>query len=263
MRKLALICGLLTASAIGLQAAACTATMTLTALNGLGGAGCDFNGYNFNNFVLDNYIDANFGGSGQYNFLSNPLNKANYLATFSALSGTGVQITFTGAVVQPDGPAWTVKTAGAGLDSSNFGFEIKYNIANGTNANPANNKSANSLKVLQATLGGVTYTGASGADASAAFIKASTIGATTQLINDKLIATSGSQTKLINLVPNTTGTIAITDNLLLQISNTQNTTLTATSLANGFDPTPEPMTLSLMGIGLASMALVRRHLQKR
>ncbi len=263
MRKLVLICGLLTASALGLQAAACTATMTLTALNGLGGAGCDFNGYNFNNFALGNYIDANFGGSGQYNFLSTPANTSNYLATFAAFNGAGVQVTFTGAVAQPDGPAWTVKTAGAGLDSSNFGFEIKYNIASGTNAIAANNRNVNGLKVLQATLGGVTYTGAPGADASAAFIKASTIGATTQLINDKLIATSGSQTKFINLVPNTTGTIAITDNLFLQISNTQNTTLTATSLANGFDPTPEPMTLSLMGIGLASMALVRRRLQKR
>lgn len=267
MRKLVLICGLLTASAIGLQAAACTTTMTLTALNGLGGAGCDFNGYNFNNFVLDNYIDAHFGGTAQYNFLAtggNPANTSNYLATFASLNGAGVSVTFTGAVIQSDGsPAWTVNTQGAGLDSSNFGFEIKYNIANGTNANPANNKSANSLKVLQATLGGVTYTGAPGADASAAFIKASTISGINQLINDKLIATSGSQTKTINLIPNASGTIAITDNLFLQISNTQNTSLTATSLANGFDSTPEPMTLSLMGIGLASMALVRRRLQKR
>lgn len=266
MRKLALICGLLTASSLGLQAGVCTTTMTLTALSTLGSAGCDFNGYNFNNFVIDNYLDAHYAGSGQYNFLAsggNPANTSNYLANFATLNGVGVQVSFTGAVAQSDGPAWTIATQGAGLDSANFGFEIKYNIASGTNANPAINRNANSLKTLLATLGGVNYTGAPGADASAAFIKASTIAGTTQLINDKLIATSGSQTRTINLIPNSSGTIAITDNLLLQISNVQNTTLTATSLANGFDPTPEPMTLSLMGIGLTGMALVRRRLQTR
>ena len=263
MRKLAMICGLLTASAMGMQAAVCTATMTLSALATLGGTGCDFNGYNFNNFVLDNYIDANFAGAGQYNFLSNSSNTSNYLASFSALNGAGVIVSFSGAVAQSNGPAWTVATQGAGLASSNFGFEIKYNIASGTNANPANNMNVNNLKVLKATLGGVVYTGASNADASAAFIKAATISGTTQLINDKLIATSGSQTQNINLTANSSGTIAITDNLVLQISNAQNTTLTATTLANGFDPTPEPMTLSLMGIGLAGMALVRRRLQAR
>ena len=263
MRKFAMICGLLTASAMGMQAGVCSATMNLATLASLTATGCDFNGYNFNSFVLDNYIDANFGGASQYNFLATPSNSQNYLATFSALNGAGVIVTFSGAITQSNGPAWTVSTQGPALASSNFGFEIKYNIASGTNANPANNMNVNNLKVLKATLGGVVYTGAPNADASAAFIKASTITGTTQLINDKLTATSGSQTQNINLTPNISGTIAITDNLVLQISNTQNTTLTAATLANGFDPTPEPMTLSLMGIGLAGMALVRRRLQAR
>lgn len=262
MRKLALICGLLTASALGLQAGACTASTNMSTLIALGAGGCDYNGYNFNTFIFTNYLDANFGGYGQYNISNDPTTTVNYLANFAALNGTGVSLTFSGALAQFDGPAWTVKTAGVGLDSSTFGFELKYNIASGTDAIAANNSDVNSLKLLHATLGGVTYTGAPGADASAAFIKAATIGTTTQLINDKLIATSGSQTKNIDLSPNNTGTIAITDNLYLQIGNTQNTMLTATSLVNGFDPTPEPMTLSLMGIGLVGMALVRRRLKK-
>jgi hypothetical protein len=270
MKKLVLICGLLSASALGLQAATCSAQMTLATLTGLGGTGCDFNGYNFNNFQLSNYIDANFGGSGQYNAIPPPLgtgsiaNLANYLADFTTLNGAGVTITFSGAVVQGDGEAaWTIKTGGVGSDSANFGFEIKYNIGSGTDGNAANNRDANALKTLSATLGGVTYTGAPGGDASAAFIKGVAIDGSVQVINDKLNATSGSETKFLNLVPNATGSIAVTDNLILQISNTSNALLTATSLANGFDPSaaPEPMTIGLMGIGLAGLALVRRRIQ--
>lgn len=251
MKKLALICGLLSAGALGLQAASCSATMTLTQLSALTPTGgCDFNGYNFNNFALGNYIDFMYGGSAQYNFTASgsTSNTSNYLANFAVLNGTGVSVTFTGAVAQPDGPAWTLTA-----DNSNFGFEIKYNISSGTN-------DVNALKILSDTLGGVVYSGAPGADASAAFNKAALIGGVNYGISNKVTAeTVGSQTKFRDLPSNSSGVISITDNLLLQISNSPNTSITATTLGNSFSQIPEPMTLTLMGVGLVGLALVRRR----
>lgn len=254
MKKLALICGLLSASALGLQAVTCSATMTLTQLSAqTPTGGCDFNGYNFNNFALGNYIDFLFGGSAQYNFTAsgNTSNTSNYLADFAVLNGTGVSVTFRGAVAQSDGPAWTLTT-----NNSNFGFEIKYNISSRTN-------DVNALKILSDTLGGVVYNGASGADATAAFNKAALINGVNYGISNKVFAqTVVSQMRFLNLPSNSSGVIGITDNLVLQMSNVAaNTSITATTLGNGFSQIPEPMTLTLMGVGLVGLALVRRRIR--
>ena len=262
MKKLVLFLGLVTLSAGLMQAANCSGTMTLAALTATAlPGGCDFNGFNFNNFEVGNYIASpNFSGATQYDTLSNPGNVANYLATFVALSGGGVSVTFTGAVVQSDGlPAWTVKTTPATTDFANFAFEIKYNIGNGTDANPANNKSVNNLQTLAATLGGVVYSGpGSGpnpnSEASSTFSKVSQVGLGLQSVTDKIAYGSGSQTKTLNLTPNATGSMAITDNLSLDLFDVPNGQLTVTSLGNAFDfnsPVPEPMTTGLMEIGRA------------
>jgi len=269
MKKFGLLVGFLGISAGWLQAANCSATMTLASLTATAlPGGCDFNGFNFNNFDVDNYIATpNFTGAAQYNVLATPGNAANYLANFTTLTNGGVLVTFTGALPQSDGtPAWTIETTGAANSNANFSFEIKYNIANGTDANAANNKNVSSLQTLSATLGGVAYTGptAPGSDSSATFSKVTQTngGLNLQSITDKLILTSGSQTKNLALSANNTGTLAITDNLALQITGTQNAELTVASLGNGFDlasAIPEPMTTGLMGLGLAGLAILRRR----
>jgi len=274
MKKLGLFLGLVAFSAGWLQAANCSGTMTLATLSaGALPGGCDFNGFNFNNFELSNYIASpNFSGGPQYDgFSGTPAQNlpklGNYLVNFAALAGGGVSVTFSGAVVQTDGkPAWTVQTTSTAF--ANFAFEIKYNIGNGTDANPGNNKSVNNLQTLAATLGGVVYTGPGAApntEASATFGKVSQVNGGLQSVTDDINFASGSQTKTLNLSANATGTMAITDNLSLVLFNDPNAELRVTSLGNAFDfnsPVPEPMTTGLMGLGLASLAFIRRRQQR-
>jgi hypothetical protein len=271
MKKFGFMLGMAMLAAGWLQAGTCSSTMSLAALSVSSLAnGCDFNGFNFNNFQVDNYIATpTFTGGPQYDpIINSGANVANYLANFAVMANGGVSVTFTGAVTQTDGaPAWTIQTGGAAAANANFSFEIKYNIASGTDANPANNKNATSLKTMAATLGSVAYSGPTtpGSDASATFSKVAQFnaGAQLQTVTDKLILSSGSQTKILNLLPNN-GSIAITDNLVLQISDTEGATLTAGSLGNAFDTNaiPEPVTMSLTALGLGALAMIRRRYQR-
>jgi hypothetical protein len=268
MKKFGLLLGMLVLGAGWLQAGACLSTMSVAALSAISlPNGCDFNGFNFNSFNIDNYIvTPNFSGDAQYN-PGSAANVANYIANFLALGSGGVSVTFTGAVTQTGGaPAWTIETGG--LSNGRFAFEIKYNIANGTDANPANNKSATSLQTMAATLGGVVYSGPTNlpdSTASATFSKVAQLngGAQLQSVTDKLILSSGSQTKSLNLLPNS-GVIAVTDNLVVQISDIPGASLTVGSLGNAFDinAIPEPVTMSLTGLGLGALAVIRRRYQR-
>jgi hypothetical protein len=39
--------------------------------------------------------------------------------------------------------------------------------------------------------------------------------------------------------------------------------ISVSSLVNVFDPAPEPMTVALMGLGLAGLAMIRRRTNKK
>lgn len=259
MKRIIVLFGLIGSGSLLLFAGPCSSTMSMTALIGTGSIGCDFNGYNFNNFALTQYIDAATTASNGYNFLvhNTPGDDArdNYLATFTAAGASSFQIAFTGKVMQTDGTgAWTINTSNAQDSSSNLGFTIVYNINSVVGGNDVNG-----LHNASATLAGVTYNGPAAADASTSLIKQLEFGGTTQLVNDKLIAAGGTQTKQMSLNGNNTGTIKVTDTFIEQISNLPLIVLTTSTLINSFDA-PEPVTLGLIGAGLACLGLLRRRL---
>ena len=233
-----------------------------------GGAGCTVNGYNLNGFTLDNYQDFGYGGPGQYNFLNNtsgsPANTANYVVTFgTAPDGAGLSVTLTGAVAQGDGlPAWSITTDnGLGIGSPFFGFELKYNIATAT-------KDVNALKTVTDTQSNLTIVEANpGAVGQFSefkkFVQGSTSGAV--LLNNIVVPQQVGGTASLTSSLGTTGSfLAVTDNLLLQLNSSagDHSRISVTSLVNIFDPAPEPMTMALMGLGLAGLAMVRRRTNK-
>ena len=261
MKRFFALFGLSAIASISLFAGPCASTMSFTALIGTGSTGCVFNGYNFNNFGLSQYIDAATTASNGYNFIDHntPGNDArdNYLATFTSHGLTAFQLAFTGKIAQTDGSgAWTISTANSQISSANFGFTIVYNINSVVGGNDVNG-----LHNVGATLANVAYTGPAGADVSTSLIKKLDFGSSTQLVNAKMIATSGTKGQYMALNSNASGTIKVTDSFFEQISNVSGVTLTTPTLINSFDA-PEPVTFGLIGAGLAGLALLRRRVRK-
>jgi len=251
---------LLVLSSIGLVAAPCSSTMSVSQLGALGSSGCEFAGFNFSDFNISGYIDLATTASNGYNFVlhNSPGDQArdNYLVTFSSTSATAFQVAFTGNVLQTDGRvAWSLDTGGSTDASSNFGFTVNYHI----NSVAGQGDVAN-LHKASTTVAGVTYSGPGGADATTSLVKSISDknGANSQNVSAKMFASSGSLTKDMDLPQNNTGTLIVNDVFFEQITNVANAHLTTTTLINSFDA-PEPMTLGLMGLGLAGMALVRRR----
>jgi hypothetical protein len=232
-----------------------------------GGAGCTVNGYNVSNFTLDNYIDNGYGGSGAYNFLTtggNPANDANYLLTFGTASGgSGLSVTLTGAVTQGDGLApWTISTSVPGLNFANplLGFELKYTISDAT-------KQIAGFKVVTAAENGVTVklNSTTTTQNSAEFDKFTT-GPGINVNLDTMITspTVNGSASLTGGVTLSATSVAVTDNLFMRLHQTagDGSLITVSSLVNVFDPAPEPMTMALMGLGLAGLAMIRRRATK-
>jgi hypothetical protein len=261
MRKTLLAGCLVTLSAVTLIAGPCSTTMNINQLSALTSTGCEFAGYNFSDFNISGYIDLATTASNGYNFLDHHTPgdnaKDNYLVTFSAPSATSFQLAFTGAVLFSDGRgAWSLDTSSTQDASSNFGFSITYHINSVAGQGDVNN-----LHHGTTGLAGVTYTGPAGADASTSLVKTVTDGngANAQDINAAMYASSGSKSKTMALLPNTTGTLIVNDVFFEQITNVTNGHLTTTTLINAFDA-PEPMTIGLMGFGLLGLGLLRRRL---
>ncbi len=250
--------------------AATAASFMSNAVTGLGdgvnyngGAGCSVNGYNVNNFTLDNYIDNGYGGSGAYNFLAsggNPANTANYKLTFgTAPDGLGLSVALSGSAPQADGNApWTITTSVPGLNFQNplLAFELKYTISDGT-------KPVSGIKQVTAAENGVTIQlNSTTTSINDAEFDKFTTGTGSNINLDNIIASpvvNGSST-LVGAV-NWTGTsYNVTDNLDLRLHQVSGdgSLITVTSLTNIFDPAPEPMTMALMGLGLAGLAMFRR-----
>jgi hypothetical protein len=256
--------------------AATAASFMSNAVTGLGdgtnyngGAGCTVNGYNVSNFLLDNYQDFGYGGSGQYNFLAvgggNPANDANYLVTFgTAPDGAGLSVALSGIVAQGDGQApWTISTTVPGLNFDNpfLGFELKYTISDGT-------RSVAGFKQVTATENGVnvhlntTTTSLNFAE----FSKFATgTGGAVNLDNLVMAPTTNGSASQVSAISLTGSSIAVTDNMLLRLHQTagDNSVISVSSLVNVFDPAPEPMTVALMGLGLAGLAMIRRRTNKK
>jgi hypothetical protein len=260
MRKTILAGCLVALSGVTLMAGPCSSTMSINQLSALASTGCDFAGFNFSNFGISGYIDLATTASNGYNFLTHNTPgdnaKDNYLVTFSTPTSSSFQLAFTGAVSFTDGrPPWSLDTVSTS-DASNFGFTINYHINSVAGQGDVNN-----LHTGTTGLAGVTYTGPAGADASTSLVKTVTDGngANSQNISAKMWADSGSKTKTMDLLPNTTGTLIVNDLFLEQITNVTGGHLTTTTLINAFDA-PEPMTLGLMGFGLVGLGLLRRRL---
>ena len=260
MKKLFLASVWLAMNSITLMAGPCSTTMSFTQLGTLGSTGCEFAGYNFSNFNISGYIDLATTASNGYNFVDHhtPGDNArdNYLVTFSSTSATGFQVAFTGKVLQTDGRvAWSLDTGGSADASSNFGFTANYHI-NNVSGGP----NVKGLDHITATVAGVVYTGAGGADATTSLVKTVSDGnsANSSNINAKIFASSGSSSTTLAVPVNNTGTLIVNDVFFEQITNVANAHLTTGSVVNGFDA-PEPMTLGLMGFGLAGLFLLRRR----
>jgi len=260
MTKTILAGCLVALSGVTLMAGPCSTQMSITQLSALTSTGCEFAGYNFSNFAISGYIDLATTASNGYNFLlhNTPGDNAkdNYQVTFSAPTGTSFQLAITGTVLFTDGRgAWSLDTVST-QSSSNFGFTINYHINSVAGQGDVNN-----LHNGTTALAGVTYTGPAGADATTSLVKTVTDGngANAQNINAKMFASSGSKAKTMALLPNTTGTLIVNDVFFEQITNVTDGHLTTATLINAFDA-PEPMTLGLMGFGLAGLGLLRRRL---
>jgi len=283
MKKLVLIsvCGLFATSSMWGAAcvlsggAATAASFMSNAVTGLGngvnyngGAGCTVNGYNVSNFTLDNYIDNGYGGSAAYNFLTtggNPANDANYLLTFgTASAGSGLSVTLTGAVTQGDGFApWTISTSVPGLNFADplLGFELKYTISDAT-------KQISGFKLVTAAENGVTVklNSTTTSQNSAEFDKF-TSGPGTNVNLDTMITspTVNGSASLTGGVSLSATSVAVTDNLFMRLHQTagDGSLITVSSLVNVFDPAPEPMTVALMGLGLAGLAMIGKKKKKK
>jgi hypothetical protein len=233
--------------------------------------GCEFAGYTFSNFYLSGYNDNNYGGT---QFASgstdgsvgvNQANLANIIATFTTVPN-GFMLTFSTA---PETAGFVVSTPGivsGGSNISSLQFEIKYLISDGT-------LPATGLVNTQANVNNLTFNniGASSDAFSEQFLfnkkvqnggtsDASVFGSfvSAGLSNTSVLGTSGK----IGFNPH--NPINVTDNVFLGIAASDKTPRSASfgSIDNVFTTVPEPLSMSLMGLGLVSLALVRRKIGK-
>jgi len=261
----------LTTAAFG---AACASSTNMLVLDSMAqNVGCDFNGYNFSNFIFSGYNDFSFPGGNVYNPLTgtggNPANAVNYLVDFTA-NGSSTTIT-----IRPDPaqPTWTVLLPQTGTTRSEFAFEIKYDV----NALPG----SSNVQTIVAGLNGVNYatTSASVGTATATFSKAAVSGtccapappASVGQLNgpcplDSATLTADHQSGTFTqpfpvFSPNTS--VQVTDDLDILLKNVTGgtTTLGVASISNTFQPIPEPMTLGLIGFGLVGISLLRRRMK--
>jgi hypothetical protein len=268
------------------QAGPCSSSTTLLALvtasNGTNGAntpnaetivpgGCQFAGYTFSNFYLSGYNDNNYGGtqiasgSTDGSVGASQGNLANIIATFSTVPN-GFMLSFSAA---QNTLGFVVSTPGivtGGSNVSSLQFEIKYLISDGT-------LPATSLGNTQANVNNLTFNniGASSDAFSEQFLlnkkvqnggtaDASVFGSfvSAGLSNTSVLSTSGK------IGFHSHNPINVTDNVQISIAANDQGPRTASfgSIDNVFTTVPEPLSMSLMGLGLVSLALVRRKIGK-
>jgi hypothetical protein len=268
------------------QAGPCSSSTTLlnlvTASNGSTAAnnpgseaiqpgGCTFAGYTFSNFYLSGYNDNNYGGtqiasgSTDGSVGATQANLANIIATFTTVPN-GFMLTFASAAETPGFVITTPGVVSGGSNISSLQFEIKYLISNGT-------LPVTKLANTQANVNNLTFNnvGAS-TDAYSEFFlldkkiqnsttaDASVFGSFTSsgLSNTSVLSTSGK------VGFNAHNPINVTDNVQISIAAGDKTSRSASfgSIGNVFTTVPEPLSMSLMGLGLVSLALVRRKIGK-
>jgi hypothetical protein len=268
------------------QAGPCSSSTTLLALvsasNGSNAAnvpnaetiapgGCEFAGYTFSNFFLSGYNDNNYGGtqfasgSTDGSVGGTQANLANIIATFTTVPN-GFMLSFSAAQNTPGFVVTTPGTVSGGSNISSLQFEIKYLISDGT-------LPATGLANTQANVNNLTFYNVGAlTDAGSEFFlldkkvqnggtsDASVFGSFTSagVSNTSVLSTSGK------VGFNAHNPVNVTDNVQLFIVASDKSPRSASfgSIDNVFTTVPEPLSMSLMGLGLVSLALVRRKIGK-
>jgi hypothetical protein len=192
-------------------------------------------------------------------------NLANIIATFTTVPN-GFMLSFSAAEGTPGFVITTPGVVNGGSNISSLQFEIKYLITDGT-------LPATGLRNTQANVRNLSFNnvGAS-TDAFSEFFlldKKVQDGSTTDASVFGSFASAGLSNTSVLSSSGKVGfsahnPINVTDNVQLSITAGDKTSRRASfgAIDNVFTTVPEPLSMSLMGLGLVSLALVRRKIGK-